>query len=66
MIKTLGILVGGVFVGAVGMELVRKKFPNAFGSLYAKVGAMAGEVKDAFKDGYNSASAEPEVAQTDA
>ena len=28
MVKSLGILIGGIFVGAVGAEIVRKKYPK--------------------------------------
>ena len=56
MLKTLGILIGGVFVGAVSVEVVRRKCPDALDKLYAKTREVASEVKDAFKNGYEKAS----------
>jgi len=56
MLKTLGILIGGVFVGAVSVEVVRRKCPDALDTLYAKTSEVASEVKDAFKNGYEKAS----------
>lgn len=41
MIKSLGILVGGIFVGAVGAEIVRRKYPNALDKAYAKTREVA-------------------------
>jgi len=54
MLKDLGILLGGVFVGAVVMEIVRKKCPNAGAKLYSKVGNAGNGLKEAFKAGYES------------
>jgi len=56
MLKSLGILIGGVFVGAVGVEVVRRKCPDALDKLYAKAREVASEVKEAFKNGYKNAS----------
>ncbi len=28
MLKSLGILIGGVFIGAVGVEVVSRKYPD--------------------------------------
>jgi hypothetical protein len=55
MIKSLGILIGGIFVGAVSIEIIRKKYPKALNNLYAKVCDMASEAKEAFKKGYVNA-----------
>jgi hypothetical protein len=52
MLKTLGILIGGVFVGAVGAEVIQKKYPDALGKLYTKPREMVNEMKEAFKNGY--------------
>lgn len=52
MLKTLGILIGGVFVGAVGAEVINKKYPGALDKLYTKPREMAHEMKEAFKNGY--------------
>lgn len=63
MLKSLGILIGGVFVGAVSVEVIRKKCPDALDKLYAKTREIASEVKAAFKNGYKKAS-EPKAATT--
>ena len=55
MIKSLGILIGGVFIGAVGVEIFRKKYPEALDKLYAKTCEAASGAKDAFKKGYAKA-----------
>ena len=55
MIKSLGILIGGVFVGAVGVEIIRKKYPDVLGKLYAKTCEVASGAKEAFKKGYTDA-----------
>ncbi len=56
MIKILAILAGGVFVGAVGVEIVRRKYPRALDNLYAKTRKTAAEAKEAFKNGYANAT----------
>ena len=56
MLKSLGILIGGVFVGAVSVEVIRRKCPDTFDNLYAKTRKIASEVKEAFKNGYEKAS----------
>jgi len=55
MIKSLGILIGGVFIGAVGVEIFRKKYPKALENLYAKTCEAASGAKEAFKKGYANA-----------
>jgi len=61
MLKSLGILIGGVFVGAVSVEVVHKKCPDALDKLYARTREIASETKEAFKNGYTKAS-EPKAA----
>ena len=56
MLKSLGILIGGVFVGAVSVEVVRRKCPDALDNLYKKTSEVASEVREAFKNGYEKAS----------
>ena len=56
MFKSLGILIGGVFVGAVSVEVVRKKCPDVLDKLYNKTREVASEAKEAFKNGYEKAS----------
>jgi len=62
MLKTLGILLGGVFVGAVSVEVVRKKCPDAMDKLCAKTREITSEIKEAFKNGYEKASQPKPVA----
>ena len=56
MLKTLGILIGGVFVGAVGAEVIRKNYPGALDKLCTKPREIASEMKEAFKNGYKKAN----------
>jgi hypothetical protein len=63
MLKSLGILIGGVFIGAVGAEIINKKCPNAVDKMYAKTRKMASGMRDAFKNGYEKAMAPREAAE---
>ncbi len=61
MIKSLGIIIGGIFVGAVGMEIIHKKCPKAMDKFFKKAGKVASgakevcrEAKEAFKAGYEN------------
>lgn len=56
MLKSLAILIGGVFVGAVSIEVVRKKYPDTVDKLYAKARQITSEAKEAFKNGYQDAT----------
>lgn len=55
MIKSLGAMIGGIFVGAVGVEIIRRKYPDALDKLYARACEMGSGVKEAFKKGYENA-----------
>ena len=66
MIKSLGILIGGVFIGAVGVEVTRKKYPEALDKLYAKTCDAASGAKEAFKKGYADAVQTQQTAQPSA
>ena len=55
MIKGLGIMLGGIFVGAVGAEIIRRKCPNVLDKLCTKTCEMTSGVKEAFKKGYENA-----------
>ena len=55
MIKSLGILLGGVFIGAISVELVHKKCPDVLNKLCSKTCDIASGAKDAFKKGYEAA-----------
>ncbi len=54
MYKTIATLVGGLFVGAIAMELAHRKCPERLDKLYAKAGGLASGIKDEFKQGYRS------------
>lgn len=56
MVKSLGALLGGIFIGAVGMEIVRREYPNALDKLYAGIREVASGAKEAFKQGYANAA----------
>lgn len=55
MLKGLGILAGGIFVGACGMEIIRKKYPEGLDNLYATINRATTKAKEAFMEGYYSA-----------
>ena len=65
MIKSLGIVIGGIFIGAVGMEIIHKKYPKALNNCYKKARKITKEVcweaKEAFKAGYEN-STQPQKA----
>jgi len=63
MVKGLGIMLGGVFVGAVGMELYRRKYPDALSKLYAKAREIASAAQEAFQAGYEKVTQPEEVAE---
>ncbi len=50
--KSIRVLVAGIFVGAVGMEIFRRQFPNALDKLYRKTKEVTSGAKEAFKAGY--------------
>ena len=54
-IEKLGVLIAGIFVGALAAELVRKKCPKSLSGLYAKASEAAGAAAEAFKKGYKNA-----------
>jgi hypothetical protein len=56
MLKSLGILLGGVFVGAVSVEFINKKYPATVNKLQAKARQITSEAKEAFKNGYQNAT----------
>jgi hypothetical protein len=61
MIKSLGILIGGVFVGAVGIEIIHRKYPDALDKMCTKTREMTSGIKEAFENGYKNAT-RPEAA----
>ena len=62
MIKSLGIMIGGIFIGAVGMEVIRRKCPDAVDKLYARTREITSGVKEAFRQGYENATRTQEAA----
>lgn len=54
MLRTLGIVIGGMFVGAVVMEVINKRCPRTMDKLYAKVDELAAAMKEGFREGYQS------------
>ena len=64
MLKGLGVLLGGIFVGAVGVEVVRKQYPEALDKLYSRTREIASEATEAFKNGYRNAVGSKETTAT--
>ncbi len=56
MLKDIGFLLGGVFVGAVATEIIRKKCPDVGDKLCTKICNVACGAKEAFKAGYENAT----------
>jgi hypothetical protein len=54
MFKSLGVVLAGVFVGAVGMEVIHKKYPHAFDKLFARAREVASGATEAFRAGYEN------------
>jgi len=63
MVKSLGILIGGIFVGAVGAEILRKKYPETLDKLCTETCEITSRVKEAFKKGYESAMQPQQAAK---
>jgi len=66
MIKSLGIMIGGIFVGAVGVEIIRRKNPDALDKLYTRAREIGSGIKEAFKKGYENAMQSQEAAEPSA
>jgi len=73
MIKSLAICIGGIFIGAVGMEIIHKTCPKAMDKFCKKAGKVASgarevcrEAKEAFKAGYENVTQPQKAAPTDA
>jgi len=54
MLNGFGAFIGGIFIGAVGVELVRRRCPDAMDRLYARTREITSEAIEAFKRGYES------------
>ena len=59
--KCLGVLIGGIFVGAVGMEILRRQCPAAIDKFYKKTKEVTSGVQEAFKAGYEKVTRPEEV-----
>ncbi|MHC4738275.1 MAG: hypothetical protein ACYS9Y_05155 [Planctomycetota bacterium] len=73
MIKGLTIMIGGIFVGAVGMEIIHRKFPKKMKKFYKKTRSITSAAKDvcsdakeAFKTGYKNVTTPGKVAASGA
>lgn len=66
MFKSMGIMIGGIFVGAFAMEIIHRKYPNAMDRIYSKTREIASGAKEAFKNGYENAMGTREAAQPSA
>ncbi len=66
MLKELGILFAGVFVGAVGAELIRKSSPKLVNNVGQKSREAISNLKKAFMGGYESATHRQETAKPSA
>ena len=64
MLKTLSVLVGGIFVGAVAVEILRKNRPDLLERFYADGSRIARGIKTAFKEGYESIPNGQDVEET--
>ena len=64
MFKEFGILLGGIFVGAVTAEIIRKKCPNLGNKFCMSICNVTSGVKDAFKAGYQNATQLHKAAET--
>lgn len=66
MLKTVGAIAGGVFVGALVMEIVRTKCPDTLDKFYAKLGSLSTAIKRGFLEGYRSTAKASESAEVTA
>ena len=48
MLKTLGVIVGGIFVGAVAVEIVHSKWPNKLDKFYTKANSLTAGIRELF------------------
>ena len=63
MFKSLGVLIGGIFVGAVAMEVLRKTYPKAVDKAYERTREIASGAKEAFKSGYEGVASPREAPE---
>jgi hypothetical protein len=63
MFKSLAVLIGGMFVGAVAMEVLRKTCPGALDKAYERTREIASGAKEAFSRGYEGVTAPREAPE---
>jgi hypothetical protein len=56
MFKTFGVIVAGVFIGAVLTEVLRQAKPHILEAVEGKAGNFFADFKSAFKEGYKGTS----------
>ncbi len=56
MFKSLGIMISGIFIGALAMEVIRRTCPKALDAAYARTREIASRAREAFEKGYESAA----------
>ncbi|MBF0197959.1 MAG: hypothetical protein HQL32_09620 [Planctomycetes bacterium] len=54
--KAVGILLSGIFVGAVGVEICHRKYPKGMKKTCDSVKKMKTNLAKSFKDGYKNAT----------
>ncbi len=52
MLKEVGILAGGIFIGAAGAEIVRRSCPGGLSRMGRALADMTGAAREAFVEGY--------------
>ncbi len=65
MFYGLGAVIGGVFLGAVGVEILHRKCPDTIDKLYAKAREVTSGITEAFKRGYEDAGSSRQTAASD-
>ena len=63
MFKELGIVFAGIFLGAVGAELIRKASPNLLNKVGRKSRKAIANIKEAFMAGYDNATRQQKTAK---
>ena len=56
MFEDFGILLGGIFIGAVAAEVIHRKCPGIGKKFCTKICNVTSGAKDAFKAGYENAT----------
>ena len=56
---------GGIFVGAVSAEILRKKSPKLLGKAQTRTRKITSGIKEAFKKGYENAMSTKQAVGSD-